>query len=561
MKLAIRVFAIVMAVMLALGVAAPLLGLRAYAAWDIGSATETDKIQIVSGRPDPNIFEKKGLYQIKVVSDNGLKFKYWNLSDGKGEAEGKVWGAPLSSPTVVFGGLTIRSLSGTWQSDDSFRISIIEADSSTPQKDPGITLASTLPDNITYKRSVEFKFKVTDYNTLKADIGVSPNPTISSYRSTAFPMQSGTSATVSVDPEGGTNAVFDVTVKTKYSGKSNSLAFDISFTDKAGENKTITCVYDVPNTKEYVEEKDDDDDDKEADPLIPYIIVEAYSYGGDDVTAGTDFTLDLLLRNTSETHSLQNIVMNIAPQGVFSMGSSSNTIYIDSLFAGSTKRIPITINTGLTKVTDDKDANSIGIKFDFQYLVDKVRKTGSSNENITIPVSFPDRFELSPPEMETMIFMGDECYIYMPMVNKGRSSVYNITASVRGDMSNPGQSQYIGNLNAGSESGAEFSVRFDTPGEQKGEIVVSYEDTNMNPKEVVMPFSLTVQEMSGPDFPDFPGGLDPEFPPEIPTDQAQKSDPKKTVMMVVALLICGISAYTTVQKAKAKRSIFENEEL
>ncbi|MEG1773985.1 MAG: hypothetical protein RR320_03935, partial [Oscillospiraceae bacterium] len=360
-----------------------------------------------------------------------------------------------------------------------------------------------------------------------------------------------------------------VTLPVRYSGKGDALAFTISYLAD-GENYTVKGVYNIPGVKEFVDEKEDGEEEIEPDPLTPYIIVESYSYGGASVTAGQDFQLKLRLRNTSETNSLQNIVMNIAPQGVFSVASASNTLYIDSLFAGSTSEQTVTINTGLTKVTDDKDANTINIKFDYQYLVTvndkKVRKTGTSSETITLPVNFPDRFELSPPEMSSHNFIGQDCYFYVPMVNKGRSSVYNLTAMVKGEtLSNPGQMQYIGNLTAGSSSGADFSLRFDTAGEHKGSVVVTYEDANMNPQEKVLEFTINVQDMNAgmnPGMSD-PGMTDPgaQEPSEPVDTEPEKTDPRKIVVGVVALAVCAMSGYVTVQKAKAKRSIFIDEDL
>ncbi|MEG2144420.1 MAG: hypothetical protein RRY40_03720 [Oscillospiraceae bacterium] len=337
----------------------------------------------------------------------------------------------------------------------------------------------------------------------------------------------------------------------------------LSYSDADGNSHYINGSAQIPNT---VETKPDDDSttdtDKVPDPLTPYIIVESYSYGGDSAMAGEDFELVLNLRNTSETNSLENIVMNISPQGVFSMGSSSNTIYIPTLFAGSTKSQKVTINTGLTKVTDDKDANSIGMKFDFQYVVDKVRKTGTSSENITIPVNFPDRFELSPPEMDGTAYQGEDWYIYLPMVNKGRSSVYNLMAYVKGEgIKNAGQRQYVGNVNAGSQTGVDFTLKFSEEGEQAGEIIVTYEDANMNPKEVTMPFTVNVEPMFTPDLEnpegEFPGGIDPA----IPTDTKEKKSVPRGPIAVTALVVCAISTYITVLKAKAKRRIFSDEEI
>ena len=150
-------------------------------------------------------------------------------------------------------------------------------------------------------------------------------------------------------------------------------------------------------------------------------------------------------------------------------------------------------------------------------------------------------------------------YLSVPMVNKGRSGVYNLTAFIRGDMANPGQSQYIGNLNAGTESSADFSVMFDTAGVCSGEIVVTYEDANMNPKEIVSPFSVTVMDM--PMYDDMPQGDFPIDEPSEPVDAEPKSDPARPVKIILALLVGGMSAYATVQKAKAKRSIFLDEDI
>lgn len=351
---------------------------------------------------------------------------------------------------------------------------------------------------------------------------------------------------------------YTIKIPVRYSGKGKNLAFHL----RIGKKMTLKCSGTVSIAEEYVEEPDKEEDkEKIPDPVIPYIIVENYTYGGDSVIAGGDFNLELTLKNTSEYYSLQNIVMSVTTQGVFSMGSSSNTFYIQDLHAGSTLKKTLTINAGLNKVTDDKDANSIGIKFEYQYLHEKERKTGTSSENITIPVTFPDRFELSPPEMGGgTVFVGEQWNIYMPMVNKGKNSINNITAYIECDGVSGNQRQYIGNLQAGTESGIDFSMKFNSPGTKEGKIVVTYEDTNMNPKEVSMPFTVEVQEMMMPDPDDMmpPDGI---ANPDMPVDNEEEDKLPKAPIVVTGIIVCGISAYITVLKAKAKRSIFDDEEI
>lgn len=455
-------------------------------------------------------------------------------------------------------GITYSSADGNWAAGMKSSFSVeAEGGDTTVISGNNIKLLEVNRNRIRKGDTPTMTFEITDYNVNAAE-ATGASPKITAHGSDSFVVASESK----VENATGTSGKYTLkaTIKAKYLGKGNTLAFTIGYSTDAGQFRTIDCTAKVPYTEEYVEDKDDDEDDKVLDPLTPYIIVDSYSYGGDSVTAGEDFTLKLRLRNTSETHSLENIVMNVAPQGVFSMTSSSNTFFIEKLHAGSVMEREVTLKAGLTKVTDDDDANSINMKFEFQYIdADKtLLKSGTSSESITLPVFFPDRFEVGIPEYESQAMLGDEVYISVPIVNKSRSSVYNISAFVRGDVANPGQNQFVGNLNAGTENSTEFTVRFDSPGDKKGEIVISYEDANMNPKEQVVAFSVLVEKPMEPEFPDFP--MEPEEPAE-PADTEPKSDPTKAPKILIGLLAGGFTAYLTIQKAKAKRSIFNDEDL
>ncbi len=356
--------------------------------------------------------------------------------------------------------------------------------------------------------------------------------------------------------EGGSR--FKVTLSSvnglKYSGNGRDLELMLQFTAD-GTRYTANAPYTVSQCQENGTRDPDDDDDTEIDPLTPYIIVENYTYDGTNVTAGNEFTLKLTLKNTSDTHTLENIKMSVSPKGVFSMVSSSNTFYIDNLFAGSTTEKSITLFAGLTSVTDEKDANSIGIDFDFQYVANKVRKSGTSNENITIPVLFPDRFEYTDPSMPPQVYVGEEFPIYIPLVNKGRSTIYNLSAQLVGMDSEQGNKLYIGNVNAGSENSIEFFVRPDMPGEVSGTVEISYEDANMNLKEISVPFKVEVQEMSFPE-PEEPS-IDPNMPVDGEVEQPKSS--KKAIMIISFVAIAAMSAYVTIQKTKLKRREWDDE--
>ncbi|HWP52363.1 MAG TPA: hypothetical protein VN626_11775 [Clostridia bacterium] len=510
-------------------------------------------------------------YRVEVVQNpNGLTGLYLQLSyPGTSNRDPEIISRSLfdSQDYVIYNGITFQRDSdkgNKWQTGWYSTFGVADDDSDTTVSSNNITLLNITKNKI--KESTEFKvtLQIIDYNVDDGNVDDGVVPYLTGYNSSGSFILLDSALTFERMTHDTGKYAFKVTLPLKYTGTGNSLSFTLAYKNSQGTLRTIDCTTTIPRTVATTEDDDDDDDDTESDNPVPYIIVDSYSYGGSSVTAGDQFTLKVKLRNTSSTNSLVNIVMNVSPMGVFSMASSSNTSYITQLQPGSIIEREIILNAGLTKVTDDKDANSIDIKFTYQYTGTDVKKllSGSSSESITLPVDFPDRFELSAPESDDTAYIGEDYYVSVPMVNKGRSVVYNLTAFVRGDgIKNPGQTQYIGNLAAGTESSADFSLQYLEPGVYSGEIVVTYEDANMNPKETISVFNVTVEDMGfGESEPEFPGGVDPNEPTE-PANAEPKTDPVMPVKIVVGLIVGVMSAYVTIQKAKAKRSIYLDEDL
>lgn len=525
----------------------------------------------VSGYPNSALPVGSG-YELKVIEPTtGNKVLVLSGPTSTQKYQNEVIYSGLGDSYVTWNGITITRSSqySGWQPEMRCVFNVVDDDSGTTVSSNNITLLNFTKRKITKNQTINPTFEVVDYNMEDDQVDADTVPYLTGYNSNAsFSLISTADDQLIIkrvnNPKSG-KFTFQITLPLKYTGTGSNLSFTLAYRNTADSLRTLDCTTSIPYTEEYKEDDDKDDDKTDQDSPIPYIIVDNYSYGGSSVTAGDEFTLKLTLRNTSTTHSLENIVMNISPMGVFSMASSSNTIFINRLQAGSVMEREIKLNAGLTKVTDDKDANSIDIKFTYQYAGTDVKKlqTGNSSESITLPVDFPDRFELGVPESDDTAYVGEDFYVSVPMVNKGRSSVYNLTAFVRGDgIKNQGQTQYIGNLNAGTESSADFSLQYLEPGDYTGEIVVTYEDANMNPKEAVAVFNVTVEDMwgGGPMEPEWPGGVDPNEPSE-PTNATPENDPVRPVKIVVALVVGAMSTYVTIQKAKAKRSIYLDEDL
>lgn len=447
--------------------------------------------------------------------------------------------------------------------------------------------------SIRINKSVELRFTVIDTSIDREDL---VDGTIEGYyNSSGLPLQSGKDMSITAGQTSAGKLKFDVRIPVTYNAKDNDVSFTIFYqsrgieeesaapsenTATASENNitpttpsvgantviydhSIDCTYTVTECREYTEDDDSDYDDEEIAlaPMTPYIIVSNYSYGDESVTAGENFTLTLTLKNTSKEYDLDNIVMNITPQGVFSVASSSNTLYLEKIAKGGSVTKSIDIKAGMTKLTDDDDSNTINLSFKFQYEANDKRFDGSSSESITIPVDYPDRFELGTLEYWDQTYVGEEVYVYLPMVNKGRSSVYNLTATLQGDMSNAGQSQYIGNLSAGTENGADFGIRFDEPGEKDCEIVVTYEDANMIERTASKTFKINVMSWEEPVFDEPMFDEDPSLMEEPPVPQFT-NDPEvlKLVGIISAVTIVGVAVFMLRQKRNAE-SVVDDEEL
>ena len=241
---------------------------------------------------------------------------------------------------------------------------------------------------------------------------------------------------------------------------------------------------------------DDDDDDESSRPDIapptPNIIITKYDYGGGNVTAAGKFQLKITFKNTSKKLPIDNIVMKVSVPEAFTMTSSSNTFYVEKLSRNSS--VVRTMDLSV-KPNAEPISHPIKIEFSFEAVIDEARKQFTSEEEISIPVAQLDRFSMNNLEYPEMIFVGEGTNIEATFINKGKTPVYNVSAEITGNISQPGQKQFIGNIEEGKEESADFMINADMPGEVSGEVIITYEDANMNIGELRSPFTLTAQGM------------------------------------------------------------------
>ncbi len=236
--------------------------------------------------------------------------------------------------------------------------------------------------------------------------------------------------------------------------------------------------------------------------FAPNIIIESYEFGGEFVTAGQTFPLTVIIKNTASSATIENLKVNINGSAsridgsmAFSPANSSNSFFFEKIAPKDTETINIDF---LAKADATPNSYPIEITFAYEYSVGKERfQASGSTENITIPLRQEDRLTINEPELPGWtVSVGEMLSVSTNIVNKGKSAVYNVTASVEGDGFTPeSPSYYIGNINSGSEEYYDAKITPYMDGELSGELIFTYEDANGTGKEKRIPFTFTAMAM------------------------------------------------------------------
>ena len=344
----------------------------------------------------------------------------------------------------------------------------------------------------------------------------------------------------------------------RYTGSGNSLEITVQNKDdnlayifQQFSSSVDSCVPYVAPTPEPDDDKPDYSDMQMA---TPYVIVSNYSYGG-TVTAGQTFPLSIPLYNTSRNIDVTNMMVTITMPEALMLTSSSNTFYIDHLDTESSVSQTVQVTA---KVNAAPQSHNIDISMKYQYIDDHLvsRRDNSTQETISIPVVQIDRFQVTGVDAPAEAYLGEENYLTVNFVNKGRSDVYNLSAEISGDIQNPGQQQNLGNLTSGSTGSAEFTILPNGEGVCNGEIKIIYEDTNMEEKTATILWSTTVVDPSaGMEFPGGMGDFDPgmmDDPSLMDEGEKKPSWPFIAGGVAVAALVVGLLVRRHILKKRSE---------
>lgn len=297
--------------------------------------------------------------------------------------------------------------------------------------------------------------------------------------------------------------------------------------------------------------------------FAPNIIIESYEYGGSFVTAGKQFPLTIVIKNMSSQAVVENLKVTINGKAdqegkiAYSPANSSNSFFFDSLGLKQVETICMDL---LPKSDASPNSYPVEISFSYEYAVNNERyKADGVTETITIPLRQEDRLVINEPELPGWtVSVGEMCNLSMSLVNKGKSAVYNVTATVEGDgFSVETPTYYIGNINSGVEEYYDAKITPNMEGDVTGTILFTYEDSNGDAKENRVPFTFQAASIN-PDF-----GMYDDMGMDMGMEPPAEESGFPVIWVIVGaavLLVAVIIIIVVVVKKKKKKAELEDDD-
>lgn len=421
--------------------------------------------------------------------------------------------------------------------------------------------ANNVPSSseITKGNYVDLTLYVTDNDFLKlySSTGYSKNNfSVTTPGDSSFLAGSGAGAEIEKWTVGSTDKgmVIQLTGVYYVGGNDNTLKLIVT---QGNYNAILSCKID--NATIVPEKENDKKPDEETTAAQPYVIISSYSYGKGDLVAGETRNITMTFRNTSKTMAVENMMVTMTLPDAMMLTSSSNSFYIESLAAEGTitKTVNVTVKSNAAA-----QSHSMTVDFTYDYLDNGIRRNAKTTESISMPVLQVDRFTVTGIDLSQEIFMGEENNLSVNFVNKSRTEIYNLSAKLNCEgLSNNGEEQYLGNLASGTASSADFYITGNEKGELVGEVIITYEDTNMNQRTVSVPFTTKVtsyEDAWGPQGP--VGPQNPDDPGMDPGMEEPAGFPWFWVIGGVVVVAAGVFVYLKLRKNK-KESVEEDEDI
>ncbi|WP_459129941.1 COG1361 S-layer family protein [Guggenheimella bovis] len=242
-------------------------------------------------------------------------------------------------------------------------------------------------------------------------------------------------------------------------------------------------------------------DQKEGKNSTPKLIVDRYSFDPKLPEAGKEFEMKLSFRNTNSVKAVKNIKISLSSDAstasdsnsggsnIFTPVDSSNTFFIDHIAPGDAVEKSIRLYT-----VPDAPAKTYNVMANFEYE-DSENNEYKATEMIGIPVIQSSKLEVGEIQTMDTFEAGMGTNLACSFFNTGKVTLYNMMVKFESDeLEAQNSTLYIGNFQVGATENYEIMINAMEPGEKKGTIVFSYEDSTGEKQEVRKELTFQVTE-------------------------------------------------------------------
>lgn len=217
-------------------------------------------------------------------------------------------------------------------------------------------------------------------------------------------------------------------------------------------------------------------DETENPQFAPKVIVESYTFSKEPIASGDSFTVKIILKNTSKTDTVKNMLVTAAPVEQIEMKSKSDSVYVEELQTQKTCEVTYELSVHSAAL---QGQYSVPITLDY---ADGKGTTYTGQGSVKIMVELPVKIEIDTVAVPKEIQMGESVELQTQVMNLGRGKIYNVRAVVEADGLRANQTAFIGDVEAGSALSGSMEVTAEglsgdtLYGRAQGTVTFYYED-------------------------------------------------------------------------------------
>ncbi len=281
------------------------------------------------------------------------------------------------------------------------------------------------------------------------------------------------------------------------------------------------------------------------------LIIKSSSIGADVVNAGDEFKLNLTVYATaSGSKEVNDVVVSVTTATGVTITSGSSTQYIGTMKPGQTKTVSFPMRA-LPDFTEGVSTVSVAVT--------GTGVTGTPT-TVSVPVRQPDRFEVTRIETPETMMVGEDGMASIYFVNKGKTAINNLTVQFTGkNVKQENQTQYVGNLAAGTEESADVELSPVAAGAVEGTFTMTYEAPSGDLVTITKDISTVAEEYQDPFAGMDPDMMDPNMPADGMPDENGGLAPWQIALIVVVVIAAAVAVVIVLRKRSAKKKAEQEE--